>query len=145
MTHNWVILLPGMILSIFSRTVYCAVAIRNNLVSAILLHAELSVRNWFCKLHMPQLKVTKSLSIFFFWSSYRQKKLFIYIEPKIQQTNALSFYRSKNVLGWSKSFVPDQKFIYILWQSQTFGARQKDDLHSVKLFFVSAQKFLKRH
>ena len=60
-------------------------------------------------------------------------------------SNALSFYRSQNVLGWSKFFVPDQKFIYILWQSQTFCARQKDDLHSVKLFFVPAQKFLKRH
>ena len=59
--------------------------------------------------------------------------------------NALSFYRSQKVLGWSNFFVPDQKFIYILWQSQTFCARQKDDLHSVKLVFVSAQKFLKRH
>ena len=60
-------------------------------------------------------------------------------------TNALSFYMSQNVLGWSKSFVPDQKFIYILRQSQTVSARQKDDLHSVKLDFVPAQKFLKRH
>ena len=51
---------------------------------------------------------------------------------------ALSFYRSQNVLGWSKYFVPDQKFIYILWQSQNFCARQKDDLHSVKLVFVPA-------
>ena len=41
--------------------------------------------------------------------------------------------------------MPDQKFIYILWQSQTFSARQKDDLHSVKLVFVLAQKVLKRH
>ena len=62
-----------------------------------------------------------------------------------QHTNALSFYRSQNVLGWSKYFVPDKKCIYILWQSQTFCARQKDDLHSVKLVFVLAQKFLKRH
>ena len=60
-------------------------------------------------------------------------------------TNAFSFYRSQNVLGWSKFFVSDQKFIYILWQSQTFCDRQKEDLHSVKLFFVPAQKFLKRH
>ena len=60
-------------------------------------------------------------------------------------TYALSFYRSQNVLGWSEFFVPDQKFIYILWQSQTFSAWQKDDLHSVKLVFVPAQKFLKRH
>ena len=36
-------------------------------------------------------------------------------------------------------------FTYILWQSQTFCARQKIDLHSVKLVFVQAQKFLKRH
>ena len=62
-----------------------------------------------------------------------------------KETNALSFYRSQNVLGRSKFFVPDQTFIYILWQSQTFCARQKDDLHSVKLFFVPAQKYLKRH
>ena len=57
------------------------------------------------------------------------------------QTNALSFYRSQNVLGWSKLFLPDQKSIYILCQSQRFFARQKDDLHSVKLFFVPAQNF----
>ena len=55
------------------------------------------------------------------------------------------FYMSQNVLGWSKFFGPDQKFIYILWQSQTFFARQKDDLNSVKLFFVPAQMFLKKH
>ena len=39
----------------------------------------------------------------------------------------------------------DQKFIYILWWSQTFSARQKDDLHSVKLVFedaLNAVKFL---
>ena len=59
--------------------------------------------------------------------------------------NALPFYRYQNVLGWSKFFVPDRKFIYILWQSQTIWARQKDDLHSVKLVFVPAQKFLKKH
>ena len=47
---------------------------------------------------------------------------------------------SQNVLGSSKTFVPDQKFIYILRQSQTVSARQRDDLHSVKLFFVQAQK-----
>ena len=27
-----------------------------------------------------------------------------------------------------------------MWQSQTFCARQKDDLHSVKLFFVPGTK-----
>ena len=45
-------------------------------------------------------------------------------------SHALSFYRSQNVLGWSKFFVPDQKCIYILYQSQKFCARQKDDLHT---------------
>ena len=35
--------------------------------------------------------------------------------------------------------MPDKKFIYILWQSQTFFARQKNDLNSVKLVFVPAQ------
>ena len=33
-------------------------------------------------------------------------------------------------------FEPAQKFIYILCQSQTFCARQKEDLHSVKSVFV---------
>ena len=55
-----------------------------------------------------------------------------------KHTNALSFYRSQNVLGWSNFFVPDQKFIYILWQSQKFCARQKDDLYSVKLVYLCA-------
>ena len=58
------------------------------------------------------------------------------------------FYRSQNILGLSKFFVPDQKFIYILWQSQTFCARQKDDLHSVKLVFeeaLNAVQFLGWH
>ena len=52
---------------------------------------------------------------------------------------------SQNVLGWSKFFVADQKFIFVLWQSQTFCARQKDDLHSVELVFekaLNAVKFL---
>jgi hypothetical protein len=41
---------------------------------------------------------------------------------------------------WAGRFVPDKKFIYILWQSQTFCARQKDALHSVKLFFLCPHK-----
>ena len=61
-------------------------------------------------------------------------------------TYALSFYRSQNVLGWSKFFVSRPNFFfYILWQSHTFCARQKDYFYSVKLVFVPAQKFLKRH
>ena len=38
----------------------------------------------------------------------------------------------------------DQNFIYILWQSQTFCARQKDDLHSVKLGFCTSTKFFEK-
>jgi hypothetical protein len=43
--------------------------------------------------------------------------------------------------------VPDQKCIHILWQSQTFCARQKDYLHSVKFLgwlkkFGQAQNIL---
>jgi hypothetical protein len=59
-------------------------------------------------------------------------------------TYALSFYRSQNILGWSKLFVPDQKLIDILHRSQTFCARPKDDFHSVSLVFVPAQNFWER-
>ena len=62
-----------------------------------------------------------------------------------QYSQALSFYRSQNVLSCSNFFVPHLKFIDILWQSQIFCDRQKDDLHSEKLVFVPEQKFLKRH
>ena len=37
------------------------------------------------------------------------------------------FRGSKMFWAGPNFFVPDQKFIYILWQSQTFCARQKDD------------------
>ena len=50
------------------------------------------------------------------------------------------FKGPKNILYWSKSFLPDQKSIYILWQSKIFCARQKNDLHSVKLFFCAGTK-----
>ena len=62
----------------------------------------------------------------------------------VHTTYALSFYRSQNVFGWSKFFSPDQKFIYILWQSQTFCARQKDDLHSVKKNFCAGTKVFEK-
>ena len=58
-------------------------------------------------------------------------------------SHALSFYRSQNVLGWSKILVPHQKFIYILWQSQIFCARQKDEWHLVKLVFEEALNAVK--
>ena len=59
-------------------------------------------------------------------------------------SNALYFYRSQNVLCRSKFIVLDQKFIYVLCQSQPFCVGQEDDLHSVKLAFMSfmpAQRF----
>ena len=40
--------------------------------------------------------------------------------------------------------MPAQKFIYILCQSQTFCARQKDDLHSVKKFFCAGTKVFEK-
>ena len=81
-----------------------------------------------------------AISSVLFWPPFIWR---IFWRRKIQLA-ALSFYRSQNVLCWSKCFVSDQKFIYILCQAQTFCARQKDDLHSVKLVFVPTQKFLKR-
>ena len=79
------------------------------------------------------------------WTLLRYDKIKKKISSLYIEIYALSFYRFQNVLGWSNFFVPDQKFIHILWQSQTFCARQKDDLHLSKLVFVPAQKFLKRH
>ena len=64
-----------------------------------------------------------------------------YLFAYLMYTYALSIYRSQNVLGWSKFFVPDQKFIRMLSQPQTFCDRQKDELHSVKLVL----KFLSWH
>ena len=40
-------------------------------------------------------------------------------------TYASSFYRSQNVLGWSKCFVLDQKLFSILCQFQIFALDQK--------------------
>ena len=54
-------------------------------------------------------------------------------------SNASSFYRSQNNLDWSKFFGPDQKFTYILCQSQTVCVTPKDDFHLVSLAFVPAQ------
>ena len=55
-------------------------------------------------------------------------------------TGPKMFWAGPNVLCQTKNL-----FTYLLWQSQTFCARQKDHLHSVKLVFVPTQKFLKRH
>jgi len=54
---------------------------------------------------------------------------------------ALSFYRSQNVLGWSKFFESNQKFTYILCRSQTFCARPREDFYLLNSFFVPAQIF----
>ena len=63
---------------------------------------------------------------------------------KFEYSNALSFYRSQNVLGWSKFFEPDQKLIYKLWQSQTFCAGKIGFSAGTKVFeeALNAVKFL---
>ena len=61
---------------------------------------------------------------------------------------------ANHLFVWHKMFVSATicKLIFGLAQKilgpvkgQGISARQKDDLHSVKLVFVPAQKFLKRH
>ena len=57
---------------------------------------------------------------------------------------ALYFYRSQKVLGWSKFFVPGQKFIYILWQTKIGNCAGKkvfeEALNEVK--FLVHRKYL---
>ena len=60
-------------------------------------------------------------------------------------TYALSFYRSQNVLCLSKFFMSDQKFIYIFLPVTNFLCQTKRWFAFSKIFFVPAQKFLKRH
>ena len=56
------------------------------------------------------------ISFYFLLSTVSPGPPWIEIVTKKKERNkvntyALSFYRSQNVLGWSKFFVPDQKFI----------------------------------
>ena len=44
-----------------------------------------------------------------------------------------------------KTFWADPNILHQTKNLFTFCARQKDDLHSVKVVFVLAPKFLKRH
>jgi hypothetical protein len=75
-----------------------------------------------------------------------QEAFFITLERlRKKKIYALSFYRSQNVLGWSKFFLSDQKFIYVLCWSQTFCARPKDEFYIVNSFFVPAQNILEWH
>ena len=98
-----------------------------------------------CDQHFAQCKNNMYLQILKIpvWKicSHQPRSLHLFCFGKAVNTNALSFYRSQNVLGWSKFCVAHQKFIYILRQSQTFCARQKDDLHSVKLVFCGHKSF----
>ena len=55
-------------------------------------------------------------------------------------TGLKMFWAGPNFLCQTKNILT-----YVLWQSQTFCARQKDDLHSVKLVFAPSQKFLEGH
>ena len=56
--------------------------------------------------------------------------------------NASSFYRSQNILGWSKLFVPDQKLIFYSVPLPNNLWHTKNNFHPVNLVFVPAQKFL---
>ena len=58
------------------------------------------------------------------------------------KTFALSFYRSQNILGWYKLFLPDQILIFILCQSQIFCPRLKDDIYLVNSVFLPARNCL---
>ena len=114
------------------------------------------------------VKICLSTSIFYIkndsnlshFSSFSFKNIFSVFSPKwlnslyrLSQrpcpfTDPKMFCASPNFfifLSQPKFFEPAQKFIYILCQLQALCARQKDDLHSVKLVFVPTQKFLKRH
>ena len=51
---------------------------------------------------------------------------------------ALSFYRSQNVLGWSKFFVPEQKFICILCQIKRWFAFSKTVFSAGRKVFEEA-------
>ena len=59
--------------------------------------------------------------------------------------SASSLYGSQKILGWSKFFVPYQRLIYILPQSQTCSPKPKDDLRLVNSVLVPAQKILEWH
>ena len=113
---------------IFYKNFLC-MAKRLNFILEIVILAKISpfyvLNQWFQKWHLPIIE---------FWVYKKYKNQFMplpcpFTGPKM----------------FSKFFESDQKFIYILCQSQTFCARPKDDLHLVKLVFVVAQKFLKRH
>ena len=62
-----------------------------------------------------------------------------YIHNCIPSFQKSFIYRSTNIMGWSKLFMPDQILvIFILCQSQNNCARPKDVFHSVDLVFVPA-------
>jgi hypothetical protein len=65
--------------------------------------------------------------------------------PKMFWARPNFLFQTKNLFTFCGSHKHFVAVANILWQSQTFYARKKDDLHSVKLVFVPAQKFLKRH
>ena len=56
-------------------------------------------------------------------------------------TYALSFYRSQNVLSWSKFFVPYQKLIYILCQTKRWVSYSKFSFCAGTKLFGGALKF----
>ena len=56
-------------------------------------------------------------------------------------SNAFSLLQVPKFFGLVQIFCGRPKFICIFWQSQTFCARQKDDLHSVNLVFMRHKRF----
>ena len=71
------------------------------------------------------------------------KSLIILSVP--MDNNALSFYRSQNVLSWSKYFGHNQKLIYIFLPVPNILGHAKKDFRSVNLVFewaLNAIKFL---
>ena len=94
------------------------------------------------KVKYPSSTIKISLVPFCFWADLAVRAVLkisaqylLQSVPFWESKYALSFNRSQNFLAWSN----------FLWQSKNFFARQKDYLHSVKLVYVPAQKFFKRH
>ena len=77
------------------------------------------------------------------FSSWTTEKVLFYINSELSFLGTRRYsQRSCGQFSDHRVVASDQKYIYILYQSQTFFARPKDDLNSVKLVFVLAQKFL---
>ena len=85
-----------------------------------------------------KLKINKmSEDLRNFENFIEEKKISSVLNPVPLTTYAMSFYRSQNLLGWSKYSVQDQKIIYILWQSQKSFLKRRTKCRQI---FGLAQK-----